>query len=71
MSDTGWAGRGWAGKQIMSLVIFLNIDLASCEDAIADRANPLIIERIPLPHRLGCFQDGESFVRREMGVLHG
>jgi hypothetical protein len=71
MADIGRAGWGWAGKKIMLLVVSSNIDLPSCKNTIADRANPLVIERIPLPLRVGCFQDVEPLLRRKVGSHHG
>jgi len=55
----------------MPLVVALNIDLPSGKDTIADGADPLVIERIPLPLRVGCFQNVEALFRRKVGLHHG
>jgi len=53
----------------MPFSVRLNVDLPPGEDAITDHADALVVERIPLSRRVGCFQNCESLFWRKM-ILH-
>jgi hypothetical protein len=70
MTDVGRASRRRAGKKITPFAVRLNIDLPPGEDAITDHADALVVERIPLSRRVGCFQDCEPLFRRKVRWHH-
>ena len=52
----------------MPFAVKLNIDLSSSEDAITDRADALVVERIPLSRSVGCFQNCEPLLWRKLSL---
>ena len=68
MTDVGRASRRWAGKKITPFTVRLNIDLPPGEDAIADHADALVVERIPLSRKVGGFQDCEPLFWRRVSL---
>jgi len=52
----------------MPFVVKLNIDLPPSEDAITDRADALVVERIPLSRSVGCFQNCEPLLWRKLSL---
>jgi hypothetical protein len=68
MTDVGRAARRRAGKKITPFLVRLNIDLPPGEDAITDDVDPLVVERIPLSRRVGCFQDCEPLFWRKVNL---
>ena len=70
MTDIGRASRRRAGKEITPFLVRLNIDLPPGEDAITDHADALVVERIPLSRRVGCFQNCEPLFWRKVSLHH-
>ena len=42
-----------------------NLDLAAGNSPMAQNADPLIIERMPFPARIGCLEEAEFFFGQE------
>lgn len=55
----------------MPSTVALNIDLPSSKNAIANRADALVVERIPFLLPVGSFQNCESLFRRKVGLDRG
>lgn len=70
MTDVGRASRRRAGKKTTPFLVGLNIDLPPGEDAITDHADALVVERIPLSRRVGCFQNCEPLFWRKVSLHH-
>ena len=70
ITDIGRASRRWARKEITPLLVRLNIDLPPGEDAITYHADALVVERMPLSRRVGCFQNCEPLFWRKVSLHH-
>lgn len=60
-----------AAQGVPVAVVAHDLDFASCNGAVAQDADPRIIERIPFPPRIGLLQDREFFFGQEMAIHHG
>src|SRR3979411_2849628 len=66
VTDTRRTLRRRTMQHVFAVTVFSDFNLASGKNAVTDRANPLVVDRIPFPFSIRCSQNIESFLRQEM-----